>query len=81
MDVYWSKSTYAAWKHIPTTFVRCEEDRVLPMAYVDMMLEQVKASTPTGLDNIESIKSGHFPFLSKVEEVVAILKKAAGENL
>lgn len=35
---YWSTTTYAAWKHIPTTFVLCEEDRCVPMPYVEAML-------------------------------------------
>jgi hypothetical protein len=79
MDTFWSTSTYAAWKHIPTTFVKCEDDKTAPMAYVDMQLEVVKNSAPTGLDTIESVKSGHFPFLSKVPDMVAILRRAAGE--
>jgi hypothetical protein len=80
MDVYWSTSTYAAWQHIPTTFVRCEEDKCVPLAYVDPMLEQIKVAKPTGLDTIESVHSGHFPFLSRVQDMVGILRKAAGED-
>src|SRR5689334_7573537 len=79
-DAFWSTSTYAAWKHIPTTFVKCEEDKTIPGMYIDMMLETVRNSVPTGLDTVESVKSGHFPFLSRVPDMVGILRRAAGEK-
>jgi hypothetical protein len=88
MDVYWSKSTYAAWRDIPYTFVICEEDRVLPKEYLGYMLEMVKVAKgreavevnnvkEEGEDVVESVKAGHFPFLSKVDEMVEILQRAA----
>ena len=39
--------------------------------------ESVKAGVPTVLDTIEKIKPGHFPFLSQVDGMVEILKRAA----
>jgi hypothetical protein len=50
------------------------------MAFVDMMLEQVRNSTPTGLDTVEKVKGGHFAFLSRVDDVVGILRRAAGDG-
>lgn len=48
---------------------------------IGLIRENVKASVPTGLDTIEKIKSGHFPFLSQVAGMVEILKRAAGESI
>lgn len=94
MDVYWSTSTYAAWRDIPYTFVVCEEDKVVPKEYLGYMFELVKTAkgreaievkegvkAKEGDDRIERVQAGHFPFLSKVNEMVGILRRAAGEEL
>jgi hypothetical protein len=61
--------------------VFCEEDKSFPMAYVRPMVEACRDAESSMVDRLESIEAGHFPFLSKVEDVVEILRRAAGEEI
>jgi hypothetical protein len=51
------------------------------MAYVRPMVEACRDAEPSMVDRLESVEAGHFPFLSKVEDVVEILRRAAGEEI
>lgn len=47
---FWSKNTYAAWKHVPSTYVVCENDEALPpQAQKDMVANARKALESTQL--------------------------------
>ena len=38
LGVFWSKSTYAAWKHVPITYVICEDDTPSTVAAANYLL-------------------------------------------
>jgi len=65
---------YAAWRHIPTTYLICELDQCVPPRAQEGMV----ASTE-GAVKAEKIKSGHMPMLSMPEKFVEILMSEAGE--
>ncbi|KAF2421125.1 alpha/beta-hydrolase [Tothia fuscella] len=71
-----SEQTYAAWKHIPSTYVVCEEDRAVPAEVQEHM-----ASQEGGLWTVKSLKSSHSPFLSMPKDLAEIIRKAAGEDI
>ena len=66
-----SKQTYAAWKHIDSTYIICEIDNAIPKA-----AQQQMAFHPEGKIQTEYLKAGHSPFLSMPEETVEIIRKA-----
>ena len=81
LGVFWSKTTYAAWRHIPTTYLICTNDRVVPLAAAEGMIAAARQIQLTAFDVVEKVESGHFPMLSKMEETVAVLRRAAGEEI
>ncbi|KAH7554706.1 Alpha/beta hydrolase fold-1 [Bipolaris maydis] len=75
-DTFYAKATAASWKKIPTNYLLCEDDLAIPREGQQAMIEGVKA---VGADiEVTSIKVGHSPFLSKVDETVAWIVGVAG---
>jgi pimeloyl-ACP methyl ester carboxylesterase len=59
-----------AWRDVPTTYVVCERDNAIPVPAQEMLSQ--RAGTVRRLD------ASHSPFLSRPDEVVAIIREAAG---
>ena len=76
LGIFWSRSTRAAWRYIPTTFLICKNDRF--NHYADDQLAMAKATDDSLLDTIEECDAGHFPELSHVDWTVKALIRAAG---
>jgi pimeloyl-ACP methyl ester carboxylesterase len=69
----------AAWRTIPSTYLICEDDRANPVVVQEAM---VKACQDAGADmKTERLFASHSPFLSKPDEFVAFLRRAAGEDV
>lgn len=65
---------YAAWRHIPTTYLLCELDKcILPHVQEGMV-----SSTEGAVKTIR-LRSGHMPMLSMPEKFVDLLRGGAGE--
>jgi hypothetical protein len=56
---------------IPKTYVKCEKDEVALPAYQDMFIQS------GGFDRVESLPSGHFPFLSIPRETAELFGRIA----
>ena len=78
MGALWSDQTYAAFKDIPTTYVVCMLDRIVPVEQQEGMISRAKEVQSSAFDVVERLESGHEPILSKVEEMVRVVEKAAG---
>jgi hypothetical protein len=78
---YWTKTTYASWRHIPTTFVYCEQDKALPHPFVKMKVTEAKEAGPHMIDVEETGDSGHFPFPSQQDWTEKMLRRAAGQKI
>lgn len=64
---------YAAWRHIPSTYVVCELDRcILPHVQEGM----IKATG--GKVKVRRLRSGHMPMLSVPEALVDVLRGVGG---
>lgn len=71
--------TYPAWQHIPTTYLRTQDDRVL---FPDWQERQIKAVRDAGFNlTVETYKSSHSPFLSIPGEMVAAVERAAEQQV
>ena len=81
LGVFWSKSSYAAWRVIPTTAVLCENDKTLPLQMAEYMLAAAQADKPNMIDTVERNETaGHFVMLSQPDWTVDMLRRAAGEK-
>ncbi|KAG9239359.1 hypothetical protein BJ875DRAFT_501418 [Amylocarpus encephaloides] len=58
LGVFWSTTTYAAWRHIPTTYVYCDQDRSVTVEYAEMMVQTAKDSIPNMIDCEERCEEG-----------------------
>jgi hypothetical protein len=78
--VYSSTTTYAAWRHIPSTYVVCTQDKsTFTPEIVDMMIKGGKEMQPTAFDVVETCDAGHSPMISRPEWLAGVLRRAAGE--
>ena len=68
--------TYAAWKHIPSTYLVCENDKAIPLAAQEGMIAQPGASF-----TVERCKASHSPFLSMPDFTAEVVRRAAGETV
>jgi len=81
LGVFWSTTSFAAWKHIPTTYVICEDDTPSTVVAAGYLLSSVQAMEGNKIDTVVKRKVGHSPFLSQPEWTVNMLREAAGEKL
>ncbi|KAH6684287.1 Alpha/beta hydrolase fold-1 [Halenospora varia] len=81
LGIFWSKTTYSAWRYIPSTYVICGQDQNVTAEYAEMMLQEAKDSTPNMIDTVERCEdAGHSVFLSRISWTVDMLRRAAGEQ-
>ncbi|OAL01997.1 alpha/beta-hydrolase [Phaeosphaeriaceae sp. SRC1lsM3a] len=66
---FYSKTSAASWLEIPTSYLLCEDDLAIPILGQEAMTDKVKELG--GDIEVTRVKSGHSPFLSKVEETAA----------
>jgi len=76
--VLFSKTTYTAWRDVPTTVIVCKDDNMMPPALMEQFVQVVKDGG--GDIKVEVIDGGHSPFLARVDELVVILRHAAGDD-
>ena len=75
----WSEQTYAAFKDIPSTYVVCELDRIVPVEQQEGMIENAREVEPSAFDVVERLQSGHEPVLSRVGEMGGVVERAVGK--
>ena len=75
----WSDQKYTAFKDIPSTYVVCVLDRIVPVEQQESMVEKAREVQSRAFDTVERLQSGHELNLSQVQELVGGVKRAAGE--
>ncbi|ETS77600.1 hypothetical protein PFICI_09662 [Pestalotiopsis fici W106-1] len=65
LGTYWCATTYAAWRHIPTSYIFCTKDRPGTVAAIHYLISSAKSSGMHKIDNVVEVESGHSPFLSR----------------
>lgn len=63
---------------IPSAYLACEEDRAMPLAVQQLLVH--RAQQRGAEIETEKINASHTPWLSKTDEVVAYLRRQAGEQ-
>jgi hypothetical protein len=72
----WSPATYAAWKHIPSTYLLCEADRAIPLEVQEAMI-----AAPGANFTVERCASGHSPWMVMPDFTADVVRRAAGEKI
>lgn len=80
VGVFKSVQTYAAWRHIPSTYVIGEADRstFAPEA-VDLIISGARQTKPSAFDVVERCDGGHCLMISRPQFLAGVLRRAAGE--
>lgn len=76
-----SKSTYAGWKHIPSTYVICSNDQSVFREWARPMLEQARADPASAIDTVEEVDAGHCVMASKPDWTAQMLERAANSSV
>ncbi|KAF2690447.1 alpha/beta-hydrolase [Lentithecium fluviatile CBS 122367] len=79
---FWSKTTHAAWRHIPTIYIICEADRPTTVAAAQYLVDSAKApGVSHKIDNLIKVDAGHSPFISKSWWTASILIEEANKSV
>lgn len=80
LGVYSSTQTYAAWRHIPSTYVIGERDQTtFTPQVVQMMIKAAKQLEPGAFDVVEKCDGDHCLMISRPHWLADVLRRAAGE--
>ncbi|KAK7179525.1 hypothetical protein DPSP01_011960 [Paraphaeosphaeria sporulosa] len=71
--VFHSALTYAAWKHVPTTYVYCSGDAAIPLEIQKTMVERTAQGFPI---RTQELDASHSPFLSLPRETADAIERA-----
>lgn len=74
-----SKGLYSAWDDIPTSYLVCTLDKMIPPPRQRMMIQG--ALDGGAQVRVEEVESSHSPFLSMPERTAEFIRRAAGEKL
>jgi pimeloyl-ACP methyl ester carboxylesterase len=69
--------TWAAWKHIPSTYLYCGKDNAVTPAGEEAMINQPGANFRV----VRFEEASHSPFLSMPKETADVIRRAAGEKI
>ncbi|KAI1086143.1 alpha/beta-hydrolase [Rostrohypoxylon terebratum] len=64
---YWSTTTYAAWRHIPTTYILGTADRPSTVVAAQYLIDTAKSNGPHKIEKVIHVDAGHSPFISRPE--------------
>lgn len=72
-------SKYTAYEDIPVHFLLCTDDRANPVEVQRLVVDRIQQNEKAKLQ-VTELHCSHSPFLSRVEETTAFLRRAAGEE-
>lgn len=61
------------WGRVPRTYVRLTDDRALPPVTQDLMRAEADAVSPDTTATVHELAGGHSPFLTRPDELAALL--------
>ncbi|KAJ5633375.1 hypothetical protein N7490_009714 [Penicillium lividum] len=68
LPIFSGKASHEPWQEMPTAYILCEEDKMLPIAFQEQMVKML------GTSHIFQLKTSHHPFLSVPDQVVHIIE-------
>ena len=73
------KLTYPAYKYVPTSYILCENDLLVPVEKQKEYIERLKNESKTDV-NVHPIQSDHCPLVGKVDELAQIITNIAAAS-
>jgi pimeloyl-ACP methyl ester carboxylesterase len=73
-QTFHSKVTFAAWRHVPSTYLYCLRDEAIPLSVQKMMVEEVAKGIEI---HTHVVDASHSPFFTKPGHVADAIKAAA----
>ncbi len=73
-------SKYTAYPDIPVHYLLCTDDRANPEEVQRLVVDRIKQNEKSEL-HVTELSCSHSPFLSRVDETTAFVRKAAGEKV
>lgn len=67
---------HAAYKDIPSTYILCEQDGIIPPSKQEQYIENIRLATGKDVD-VRRLNTNHVPNLTNVEEVVTLILEIA----
>ncbi|KAI1804212.1 alpha/beta-hydrolase [Daldinia bambusicola] len=64
---FWSSTTYAAWRYIPTTYIFCLGDHPSTLVATRYLVDTARAGGTHKIEKVIEVDAGHSPFISKPE--------------
>lgn len=81
LGAFWSTTTHAAWRVIPTTYILCTADVPTTVIAARYLVDTAKANGPHKIDNVIEVDTGHSPFISRPEWTAsALIEEASRET-
>jgi pimeloyl-ACP methyl ester carboxylesterase len=81
VGVYTSTTSWAAWRHIPSTYVIGTKDKTtFTLEMVENMINMARSIEPSAFDVVEKCDGGHCLMISRPEWLADVLRRAAGES-
>lgn len=77
---FWSTTSYAAWRDIPTTYILCTGDKPTTVIAAQYLVDSAKASGKNKIDNLIKVDAGHSPFVSKPDWTAQTLIEEAARK-
>lgn len=72
--------TYAGYKDVPVSWLFTENDRTVTPETQEICIGIIEQATGKKVD-VKRLNSGHFPFLSRPDDVAQIIRTVAGEQI
>ncbi|KAF2667108.1 alpha/beta-hydrolase [Microthyrium microscopicum] len=81
MGVSMTKTTYAAWRHIPTTYIFSTEDKsMIPESFERILGKKKVDGTTPAMEVVTLEGADHSPFLDRPDVVANVIRRVAGET-
>jgi hypothetical protein len=78
---FWSTTTHAAWRYIPTTYVICNADKPSTVLAAQYLVDAARASGQHKIDNVVRVDAGHSPSISMPEWTAGLLIEETGRSI
>lgn len=79
LALYESPCRFSAWDEVPVFYLLCADDRALPPATQERIVQRIKDDGGSVTTEVLA-GSSHSPFLSRVDETAAFVRRSAGEE-
>lgn len=74
-DCMEAKVAFAAWKHLPVTYVHTTTDMTLPAHYQQRILQKMERAGVKA--EVVELETGHSPYVTKTDKVVQVIEEVA----